>query len=124
MSASSRILAKWDLPGIFDNLAQRLIGARGVSYTEWLGDGQQLEAIEGQAGAGPDDRVHPLLQVQGQGQDAAGVLADGHSSAGETRRKGYLSASPPHCRQRLATLATKTGRGQSGGLLYEVTSMT
>lgn len=52
---------------------------KAAPLTDGLGDCQGLRAVKGQVAEGPDDRVDLLHNVQGDGHNAAGVLAHSYS---------------------------------------------
>jgi len=54
------------------------------SLTDGLGNGHDLGTVEGQVSEGPDDRVHLLHDVEGDGHDAASVLTHGHAPVKHT----------------------------------------
>lgn len=77
--------------------------------TDWLGNRHDLRTVKGQITEGPDDGVNLLHYVEGDGDDAAGVLAHGHTPGGKDResevkhRKGLQPT-----KALLATILTDT----------------
>ncbi|TNN46237.1 hypothetical protein EYF80_043550 [Liparis tanakae] len=79
-----------------DSRPPRGDGTRGFSeLTDWLGDGHDLRAVEGEVTEGPDDGMDLLHDVEGDGDDAAGVLAHGHTPWPEDR-EGVLPEGQHH----------------------------
>lgn len=55
-------------------------GVKGTR-TDWLRHRHDLCAVEGQVAERPDDRVHLLHDVEGDGHDTAGVLSYSYTPA-------------------------------------------
>lgn len=105
--------------------AHRCRAAPSPSLTDGLGDSQRLGAVEGQVAEGPDDGMDLLHDVEGDGHDAAGVLAHRHPPARGDRGRvtppgGRCGGSPGDARGSPRPGLVGLEEDEEGGLVVAV----